>query len=266
MPQALGLVIGSYILICLFVYVRQGGMVFHPSRDLEATPADAGLAYEDLEPRSADGTMIHAWFIPGPEGAKRVALFCHGNGGNISHRLDTFRINHELGLATLIFDYRGYGRSEGQPSEEGLYADAEAAFQHLLSRGYAEEDVVVWGRSLGGGVASWIASRHKVAALIMESTFTSITDMGARSYPWLPVRLLSRFRFPSLSRMSGLRCPVLVIHSREDKVVPWDMGQKLHAASPEPKAFVEIHGPHNDGFLQSRDKYMEGLRGFLGSL
>jgi hypothetical protein len=194
-------------------------------------------------------------------------LFFHGNAGNISHRLDSIRIFADLGLDVFIFDYRGYGLSEGSPSEPGTYRDATAAWRWLTGeRGLAPGQILLFGRSLGAAVALELATRVEPAGVILESAFTSVPDLGAAIYPWLPVRLLSRYRYDNLGRIASVRAPLLVVHSRGDEIVPFRQGQALFAAASEPKRFLELQGGHNDGFLASGVGYRRGLAEFLAGV
>ncbi|MEK7797018.1 MAG: alpha/beta hydrolase, partial [Pseudomonadota bacterium] len=191
-------------------------------------------------------------------------LFCHGNAGNISHRLESIRQFHQLGLNVFIFDYRGYGESEGVPTEAGTYRDAEAARRYLVeTRGLAPEHIVYFGRSLGAAIAAWLATQHPPRALIVESAFTSVPDFGAEIYPWLPVRLLARLRYPTQEYLRSVQAPVLVIHSRDDEIVSFRHAEKLYESANSPKELLEIRGGHNDGFLVSGAQYTRRLDDFL---
>jgi len=257
---------GFYGLLALMLFLFQDRMVFLanlPGRALTATPQDAGFEYEDVTLETSDGVKLHGWYIPAAQ-ASGVVLFLHGNAGNISHRLDSIAIFHELGLDTLIIDYRGYGRSEGKPSERGTYLDAEAAWHYLVNnRGVAAERIIVFGRSLGGAVAAWLANQYKPAALIIESSFSSALDMARKLYPFMPVRLITRLEYPVSEFVSGLRCPLLVIHSRDDEIIPFAMAEANYDSAAEPKSLLEIWGDHNNGFLLSRDRYLPGLNEFI---
>lgn len=247
------------------LYVQQPAMVFFPMRELVATPADWGLAYEDVRFAAADGIELHGWYVPAP-GARRVLLFFHGNGGNISHRRESIEIFHRLGLNVLIIDYRGYGRSSGTPSEAGLYLDGEAAWVYLTRvRGFAASDIVVFGRSLGGAVAATTAAAHPPRALILESTLSSAQDFAREAFPVLSTLMVMRYEFPTAARMSEVRCPVLVLHSPEDEIMPFALGEKVFAAAREPRTFVRLRGDHNGGFVRSQPAYERALRDFLGS-
>jgi fermentation-respiration switch protein FrsA (DUF1100 family) len=269
---------GVYVLLGLVLYLFQGSLVFLanvPGRTLDASPAEMGLDYEDVAIGTADGERLHGWYVPvaarGGNEARGVLLFFHGNAGNISHRLDSIAIFHRLGLDVLIIDYRGYGRSTGKPSEVGTYRDAQAAWDYLVrERGVAPGRIVVFGRSLGGAVGAWLASRlpadETPAAVIIESTFSSGADMARRLYPVFPARLLTRLEYPVADYAARLRCPVLVVHSRDDEIVPYAMGRAIYAAAPQPKSFLELRGDHNAGFWISRETYVPGLEAFLAGV
>lgn len=261
--SALRITAGVYGGLCIYLYFRQSALVYYPTRDMLETPKDAGLPYDDVILRTSDGIRIHAWYVPAVT-SRGAILMCHGNGGNISHRLATIRVLHDLGLDVLIFDYRGYGRSEGKPSEKGTYQDAQAAWDYLtVTRGTPGDRIVIHGRSLGGAVAAWLAVREKPAALILESTFTSVPDMGSMLYPYLPVRLLCRFRYPTLDYVKQAHCPILFAHSPDDEMIPYVHGIKLFAAAPEPKTFFDLIGDHNAGEEIILPPYREKLDDFL---
>ncbi len=255
--------IAVYTGLVLLLFAFQGRLVFFPTHDMGETPSVLGLAYENVRFPASDGVTLHGWYVPGDPSAPTL-LFFHGNAGNISHRLDSLEIFHRLGLNTLIVDYRGYGRSEGRPSEAGTYRDAEAAWRYLrTARDLAPSDIVLFGRSLGGAVATWLATEVSPGALIIESTFTSVPDMAARLYPFLPVRTFARIRYDAESHIGHVSCPVLIAHSRGDEIVPFEHARRLHAAAREPKTLLEMRGRHNDGFLVSGEQYLSGLEAFL---
>jgi fermentation-respiration switch protein FrsA (DUF1100 family) len=258
---------GVYVGLGLLLYLMQNRMVFlanMPGRALTATPADIELAYEVVRIATADGERLHGWYVPADHGHTGVMLFFHGNAGNISHRLDSLAIFHALGLDTLIIDYRGYGESTGSPSEQGTYRDAEAAWNYLVGeRGIASERIIVFGRSLGGAVGAWLASRVQPGGVIIESCFSSGADMAKRLYPFLPARLITRLRYPVTDYVRDIQSPLLVVHSRDDEIIPFDMGQAIFRAAPEPKSFLALNGDHNMGFLLSREAYLAGLESFI---
>jgi fermentation-respiration switch protein FrsA (DUF1100 family) len=258
--------LGAYVLACVLVFVFQTRLVFFPDRRLVASPKHIGLDYESVFFETEDGVRLHGWFVPA-EDAADVLLFFHGNAGNISHRLDSIRIFHDLGLSVFIIDYRGYGASEGRLGESGTYRDARGAFRYLTEeRRVAPSNIIYFGRSLGAAVAIELATEHNPKALIAESLFTSIPDVGRRVYPWLPVRLLARVHYDSLARVADISCPKLFIHSHEDELLPIELAERLFAAAADPKTFLRIRGDHNSGFITSGAVYIDGLLGFLGSL
>lgn len=253
----------SYLGLALLVYLRQSGMVYFPVGPWACTPDDMGLTYENVTLTTADNVKLSAWFVAARE-PKAVVLLCHGNGGNISHRVDLLWKLNRLGVSTLIFDYRGYGRSEGKPGEAGTYADAEAAWDYLVNvRGVAPESIVIFGRSLGGAIAAKLASQRACRGLILESTFTRLPDVAASYFWYLPVRLLCRFRYPTVDYVQKVSCPILVIHSPADDIIPHKFGRRVFDAAPERKTFLEISGDHNTGYETSGRTYTDGLAAFL---
>ena len=255
-----------YALLVLLMFLFQSRLVFlphMPGRGLVATPAQVGLAYEDLQIATADGEKLHGWWLPHPD-PRGTLLFSHGNAGNISHRLDSLRLFHDLGLEVLIYDYRGYGRSSGRASEAGVYRDAEAAWRWLLeNRGRAPERIVLFGRSLGGTVTARLATRVKPAAVILESSFTSLPDLAADLYGLLPVRSLSRIRLDTREYVAKIDAATLIVHSRDDEIVPYDHARKLVRAANAPADLLTLSGGHNTGIFESMDSYRAGLDRFL---
>jgi len=255
----------SYGLVLVTVYLMQGRMLYlssAPGRTLTMTPADARMDYEDVSIETADGVTLHGWFIPGR--SPRVLLFFHGNAGNISHRLDSIRQFRNLELSVFIIDYRGYGKSGGRTTESGLYRDADAAWRYLTeTRGVHPNNVVIFGRSLGASVAARLATQQDPLALIVESSFTSVPDIAQELYPWLPARWLSRLSHATHDYVQEVHCPVLVIHSRDDEIIPYHHGQAIFAAAPEPRTLLTLRGSHNDAFLWDESSYIEGLWAFL---
>lgn len=252
-----------YVLLIVLVYFQQRGMVYYPVREVTATPKDVGMDFEEITLRTEDGIHVSAWYIPARE-QRGVVLFCHGNAGNISHRLDSLRIFHDLRLGVIIFDYRGYGKSEGSPTEKGTYLDAESAWEYLVQqKKIPAGKIILFGRSLGSAVATEVALRHSAGALIIESGFTSIPDFGQNLFPYLPVKLLSRFQYATIEKVNRIDCPKLFIHSPLDEIIPFEHGVALFEKASEPKEFLEITGGHNDGFLLSGGIYAQGLNRFL---
>jgi alpha-beta hydrolase superfamily lysophospholipase len=257
------LIVVVYVGAAIYLYRSQSSFVYYPSRQILSTPKEHGLAYQDVMLQTVDSVAIHGWYVPA-DSPRGTVLFCHGNGGNISHTIESVAMLHGIGFNVFVFDYRGYGRSGGEVDEEGTYRDAEAAWSYLTGeRGCDPSRIVVLGRSLGGGIASWIAAQHSVGALILESTFTSIPDMGAGMFPIFPVRLLSRIHYDTEKRLGAIHSPVLVIHSRTDDVISFKHGAALFGRANEPKEFLEITGDHNMGFHASQRVYIEGIIAFL---
>lgn len=255
----------AYGAVLVLVYAFQSHLVFYPGtgREVTLSPQSYGLRYEAVEIRTADGETLQAWWVPA-DGARGVVLFFHGNAGNISHRLDYLQMFNRLGYTTLIVDYRGYGKSTGTPSEEGTYRDAEAAWEYVRHARLAQpQDVVIAGESLGGAVGTWLAAKVGPRAVLLFSTFTSVNDLGAQVYWFLPVRLLSRIGYNNLESLKHIRAPVFIAHSRDDDVIPYSHGKKLFEAANEPKAFLEMRGGHNDGFVFVRQEWVAQLRSFL---
>lgn len=257
---------GAYAVLLLALYFGQPNLLYLPdipSRKLVASPQAVGLDYETVWLKTEDGIRLHGWYVPAAE-PRGTVLFFHGNAGNISHRLDSLRIFHQLGLAVLIIDYRGYGQSEGKPSEAGTHRDALAAWRHLVEvRRTAPGRIVVFGRSLGAALGAWLATQERPGALILESAFTSVPDLAGDLYWWLPARRLARFEYAARDYLAEVRCPVLVVHSPEDEIIPFSHGQALYAAARPPKEFLQLQGDHNAGFLLSGENYLRGLDGFL---
>ena len=283
----------AYTAVLALVFAFQSRLVYYPEigREVGVTPQAYGLAFDPVEIRTRDGETLHAWWVPA-EGARGTVLFFHGNAGNISHRLDYLLMFHRLRYSTLIVDYRGYGRSTGTPSEEGTYRDAEAAWDYVRHGRLARpQDIVIAGESLGGAIAAWLAARvsrvpspapearreetaasvpagreeagNGPRAVLLFSTFTSATDLGAEVYWFLPVRLISRIGYDTLGNVKRLRAPTLVAHSRSDDIVPFAHGRRLYEAAAGPKDFIEMRGGHNDGFIFTRREWVAQLAAFL---
>jgi fermentation-respiration switch protein FrsA (DUF1100 family) len=245
-------------LVVLFLMFRwfEHSQVYHPTRELEATPDELRRPFEDVRFKTSDGVGLHGWFLPGNTNSPRsqlAFLICHGNGGNISHRLGLCAALLETGAGVYIFDYRGYGQSEGRPGEEGTYRDAQAAHAWLRQRGFRGENVVAFGESLGGGVVSELALRETVGAIVLQSTFTSIPDIGAELFPWLPVRRLSKIKYDTRAKLPLIKIPALVMHGRADDLVGFHHAEKNFAAANEPKIFCELQGGHNDATWEQKE-------------
>ena len=241
--------------------IALNSLLFFPERRILATPAQAGLEFEELAIETGDGERLHGWWVPARGAPARAhVLLCHGNAGNVGDRVLHAALLAGLGLDVLLFDYRGYGRSTGRPSEQGTYSDARGARSALLARpGVDPERVVHLGESLGGAVALALALEHPPAALVLQSTFTSVRDLARRHYPFIPPPLVPD-AYPSLRRIADLRAPLLVIHGDRDEIVPLFHAEALFEAAREPKRLLVIEGAgHNDLLTVAGEQWAEAV-------
>lgn len=256
---------GGYGSICYLIYKHQDRMIYFPSNVIEQDPGQAGLAYEEFEVEVEPGVKLSGWIVENDLEAPWVLHF-HGNAGNISHRVDHLAFLSELGFNGVVFDYRGYGQSSGQPSEEGLVADGLAVVKYLQEkRAVDPRFLVYWGESLGGGVAAAVALKKPPRALVLQSTFTSVTDMAAETYPFLPVRWLARTKLPTVDRIPTFLFPKMIVHSQADFTIPYRHGQKLYQAALEPKKFFQTTGDHNTSVLEQGDEFKAAFQAFVQS-
>ncbi|MDR1138089.1 MAG: lysophospholipase [Synergistaceae bacterium] len=238
-------------------------IVFRPGREIIYTPESYGLPFEDVTLTASDGVKINGWYVPAPK-PRGTLLFFHGNAGNISHRLDSIDIFNNLGFSVFIVDYRGYGKSEGRPSIPGVTEDAIAAWKYLtVEREISPDRIVVFGRSVGGAVAMQLMRHAKPRALILESTFSSLPEMARLSFLIPVARFIIGDVFNSAEIASDLTVPVLCLHSPDDNIVPYRLGRRLYESVASEKTFVELHGDHNIGFLESIDIYRPALDKFF---
>jgi pimeloyl-ACP methyl ester carboxylesterase len=267
----------AYIGLAIALYLGQSNLVFMPSRDVIETPEILSIKFENIQITTRDNVNLDSWFVPAKDNdlvGKGVILFCHGNGGNISNRISYLPIFRELGLATFLFDYRGYGKSGGTPTEEGTYTDVEAAWQYLTQeRQIPPQKIIIYGESLGGAIASYLAQKNSqqngndnAGGLVLASTFTSISDRAAELYPFMPIRFLSRFSYNSIDRLPSIKIPVLVIHSIDDEIIPFHHGERNFQVANQPKKLVKLRGDHNGGFLDSLETYRNGVNEFIQSI
>lgn len=258
---AVGLAIALFLFVGI-VMLFETSLIFFPSKYPQGVWEPYGIDFEEVDFQSADGTKLHGWYLP-HENPSHVILFCHGNAGNITNRaLPVKRLHDDLNASVFIFDYRGYGKSEGSPSEHGVLADARAARSYLAKRESVKpEEIVLLGRSLGGAVAVDLAVKDGAKALLLQSTFTSIPDVAAFHYPWLPVRWLLRTRLNSLKKIRTYEGPVFQSHGSADTIVPYELGKQLYDAAPGKKEFMTLQGyDHN---AAQNDEYYEALQIFL---
>lgn len=256
---------GGYLLVCFVMWLLENRLVFHPATAAELWEVAPDTAIRDVEITSPAGTRIHAWWLPaGPDAP--ALLLCPGNAGNLSARGQSLlRLRDRLGVSVLIFDYPGYGRSAGKPNEPNCYDAGEGAVRWLRDVQQVPPDrVVLFGESLGGGVASELATRYPCRALVLVKTFTSLPATAKRHYPWLPVSWLMSNRFDTLSKLPAVKSPVFVLGATNDQVVPYEQSERLFAAAGEPKQFFRDEGAdHNDPLP---DAFWAELRAFLEGL
>jgi len=266
-----------WVTIVVVLALLERSMIFYPTRypdglwDTELVVRSSGCSIEDCTFETDDGVSLHAWWCRPRESAGptegMVVLWFHGNAGNLSYRADMMlRLARELPVQVVIVDYRGYGRSDGRPSEDGLYRDGRAAWRYLtVDRGIEPGRVVILGKSLGGAVAVDLASHVEPAGLIVQSSFTSVRDMARRHFPFVP-RALIRTRMDSLAKIGSVSCPKLFVHSPNDEIVPYALGRRLFDAAPGPKRFHVVEGArHNDTYLVGGAAYYAALREFVAS-
>ncbi len=261
----LGVLLLGFLSGCWNSFVES--LVFFPDTTIEQTPVDLDLPFEDIWFTSSDSVRLHGWLIPASS-PNHLLLFCHGNAGNISHRLDNVRLLHRRGISVFIFDYRGYGRSQGSISEKGFYLDSEAAYE--VARKWAEKHsskLVVFGRSLGGIAATHLAATKHCDGLILESTFTNMGAMARAHYPLPFAETLLKHRLNAVGQIVQVRVPILFFHGDKDSIVPIELGRKLFEAAPNPKEFVVIPGAgHNDTYFVGGQDYFQKIESFFGSL
>jgi uncharacterized protein len=259
---ALASIVFFTFLVCLMFL--EDSFIFFPSRYPEGDWRPQGLAFEDANFQASDGTKLHGWYMS-HDSPKTVILFCHGNAGNVTHRADILENLHSLSASVLIFDYRGYGRSQGKPSEKGVLADTRAARAWLAKReNIKESDIIVMGESLGGAVAVDLAAKDGAKGLVLISTFSSIKDMAEYHYAWLPVSLLLRTKLDAAGQIASYKGPLLQMHGDADTIVPIVQGRKLFEAANEPKQFLVIHNHDHNDLLPLQ--FYEALSTFLNRL
>lgn len=255
------------VVVSLVAFVRyfEANSIFHPTREMPVTPEFIGLDFEDIYFKTEDHLLLNGWFIKS-NSSRAVLLYFHGNAGNISHRLEKIVLFYNLGLNVLIMDYRGYGKSQGRPTEAGLYRDAVAAYDYLLTREDIDHQKIIdYGDSLGGAVAVDLAARRKVACLVADSSFSSSADIAKTIFPFVPSFLL-KTKMDSVSKVKTLSVPKLFIHSVNDEIIPFRLGKRLFDAACAPKEFLEITGGHNTSHIDSQQKWTQGLSEFFKRL
>ena len=263
---ALATIVAVYAAVCAYIYISQDRMFYFPTKDFAVNPADYDLKFQDVFINVGQDETIHGWYFPQAQNPKsaRTVLFCHGNGGNISHRFETVIFLLQRGVNVMMFDYRGYGRSSGRPTETNTYDDVRAVYDWLISeKNVKPNDIIVFGRSLGGAVAVDLASKVSCGGLIVESSFDSATEMAKGYFPFFPAELLIKYRYDSISKISKVSCPMLFTHSPADELIPFDRGKRLFEAAPEPKTFYEISGGHNQRTYLDESGYIKVIDDLL---
>jgi len=248
----------------MWMLSHEGDYIYFPARELEQTPAAVGLSFRNVRFTTDDGVTLHGWYMPHPH-ARFTLLHLHGNGGNMSNRIAQYRRWHAMGLAVFAFDYRGYGLSEGTPSEEGLHKDALAAWT-LLQHGTPEGSVIIAGRSLGCAVAARLAAEVKPVGLALEAPFTSLPDMTAATYPWLPLRWFVQTRLDTEAALKAQQTPLLLISAANDEIIPGWMADRIFTAANQPKLHASLPGGHNDFDSVSERDYLKLWRQWLSEL
>lgn len=253
----------GYTLLLGMMYLFQDKLIFLPSSKLLVTPGNTGLQADDVRINTDDGEQLHGWFFPNKE-SEYVVVLSHGNAGNISGRIDIAKLLSEIGVSVLLYDYRGYGQSSGKPSEEGLYTDVESVVSFLKTeKGYSERQMIMYGRSMGGAVASYAATKFDVSGLVLDSAFKNLKALVRELYPFVPASL-ARYELPTEKFISEIQnIPVMIMHSPKDSIVDFSHGRHLFEIANEPKRFVELRGGHNENFHVSTDIHSREWREFL---
>lgn len=253
-------VVFFYIIFCFVVFFIQKKLIFFPSKERFDIPESTNL--KEIYIKTKDGVKLNAWFLDNK--SDKTVIFFHGNGGNIFYNQERLKIFNELGINAIMFDYRGYGKSEGTiQTEDDLYKDANAIYDYVISQGVSETDIIIWGQSLGGAIAINLAQNKNIYAAIMESTFYSMDEMASKQYWFLPTRYISKFHFKSNEKISNIVAPVLIIHSINDEMIDFSNGRKLFDQATSQKLFLETKGTHNGGFQESYDLYFSTIKAFL---
>ncbi len=263
MKMLLVIIVALIIFKIYFIFLEQKSL-YHPDKDIPQTPDNLGIIYEEVNFKTSDGKLLNGWFIPA-KNAKVTVLYCHGNAGNIYHRLHKVKFFYDMGVNFFIFDYRGYGKSSGNPSEKGLYKDAQAAYDYIISRSDVDRNkIVVYGKSLGGPVAADLCLHRKASALILEGSFASVALRAQQLYPFLPMKLLITQKYNTMAKVKNMRIPKLIVHGRQDEVISFRHGEMLFNAAAQLKQFLPFDGGHNDDVFITSQAYRDELENFLG--
>ncbi len=245
------------------LYFTQTMLIFPGGRSVHTTPAAYNWEYDEIEVEPAPDETSHGWYVYADD-SRGVVLFSTGNAGTIADRMVSIGQFRDLGFDVCIYDYGGYGKSSGRPSEKRLYADIRAFWYYLTEeRGVEPDRIVLFGRSLGSGPTCELATEVRPGAIILESAFLSVASMAREMFPVYPARLMVRHRFDNAAKIGDADAPLLFIHSHDDEIVSFRQGRELYELAPQPKEFLEIRGGHNDAFMVSQHEYEKTLTRFL---
>ena len=259
----IGTVIFIYAAVCIYIYFAQDKLFYYPTKGMAVDPAELGFEYEEIFLNVGESDSICVWFFPQDINylKHKTILFCHGNAGNLSYRMETIAFLKKLGVNVLLFDYRGFWKSSGKSSELNTYEDAMACYNWLVDvKGVKPENIIIFGRSLGGAVAIELATKEDCAGLIVESSFTSAAAIGSHAFPMFPIKLLAKYKYDSINKIKDVNCPILITHSSEDDMIPFRMGQMLFEQAREPKQFFTLSGGHNQRLYFSNPEYFEAMK------
>jgi fermentation-respiration switch protein FrsA (DUF1100 family) len=264
--QTMGWILVLLLLYAALLVACESKVIYHPYKYPQGIwdPSSFNIKVEDVFFQADDGTKLHGWYIPSSN-ARATLLWFHGNAGNLTHRLENIQQLKALNLNIFIFDYRGYGKSEGKPSEEGIYLDSQAAYDVLIrEKNVSPRKLILFGRSLGAICAVEVAANNPAAGIILESVFTSARDMAGKVLPFLPIGWVIKSKFDAVNKVPHLKLPKLFLHGTEDEIVPYELGKKLYSAAADPKEFYDIEGAgHNDTYLVGGGKYFSVLNRFI---
>jgi fermentation-respiration switch protein FrsA (DUF1100 family) len=256
------IILGVIIFKIYFIFLEQKSL-YHPYKEIPETPANLGSTYEETNFKTADGKLLNGWFVPAKD-AKTTVLYCHGNAGNIYNRLHKVKFFHEMGVNFFIFDYRDYGKSIGKPSEQGLYKDAQAVYDYIVSRGDVDKNkIVVYGKSLGGPVAADLCLHREITTLILEGSFVSVVLRAQKLYPFLPMKFLITQKYDAMAKVKDIHIPKLIAYARQDEVISFRHGEVLFNAAADPKQFLSFDGSHNDDVYTTSIAYKDFLLNFI---
>ena len=248
----------------LFYPQLENRLIFYPDKGFDDSPSDWNLSYRDVLLRTRDGEKLHCWFFPVP-GESPVLLFCHGNAGNISHRIENVERLVQRGISVFLLSYRGYGKSTGRPSEKGIYLDGLAAYDYLTeTERIPPNRIAIFGRSLGGAVAIEVALQREVKCIVTESTFTSLRDMSKTMFPWALFSPFIPNHYDNGTKIATLSVPKLIVHGKNDEIVPFRIGEKLFTLAKDKKKFLAIEGAgHNDTYIVGGTAYFNEIVSFI---